>query len=166
MKKICLIGILLLVFITGCDSKKDVVVEGKKINTASMEHKHCTRNGSMDNGEVNLNYDIYYTGEVLNIVKSVEEVTSSDESILDTYEEAYKKIHAYYEGLDHYDTSVVRNNNSVISTITIDYDNVSYDKLIEIEGEEDNIFEDRIPKVNKWLELGKKFGVSCKIVEE
>ena len=39
------------------------------------------------------------------------------------------------------------------------------DKLIEIEGEEDNVFENKIPKVSKWLDLSKKFGTTCELVK-
>ena len=93
-------------------------------------------------------------------------VTLDDSSMLDTYEEAYKKVHSYYEGLDYYDTSVVRNNNTVTSTININYDEIDIDKLISIEGEEDNIFTNKVPSVSKWLALGKKFGIKCELVEE
>ncbi len=168
MKKLSLIIIILLlvIFITGCDGDKKVVVDGKKIDTTTMEHKHCVRNGSLDGGEVSLEYDLYYTKDILNIVKSVEEVTSNDEEVLDTYEEAYKKIHSHYEGIDNYEASVIRSNTKVTSTILINYDKINYDELIEIEGEEDNIFENKKASVDKWLELGKKFGVTCQKVEE
>ena len=43
----------------------------------------------------------------------------------------------------------------------IDYEKVDVSKLIALEGEEDNIYENNIPKLNKYLELGKKVGVTC-----
>ena len=131
-----------------------------------MEHKHCTRNGSLTGGEVELEYDVYYTGDNINIVKTMEKVISDDQEILNTYEEAYKGIHSHYEGLENYETSVVRDNNSVASYINVNYDEVDIDKLIAIEGEEDNIFENKVPKVSKWLELGEKLGAQCELVED
>lgn len=167
MKKISIIILLLSVLlITGCDKSNKVVVNGQKINTSKMEHKHCTRTGSLDDGDVELNYDLYYTNDRLNVLKSEEKVISSKEDVLDTYEEAYKGIHKNYEGLKYYDTKVERNDSSVTSTITIDYDKVNIDELISIEGEEDNIFENKVPKVDKWITLAKKFGTKCKIVED
>lgn len=156
MKKLCFITILLLivVLITGCDENK------------SKGHKYCTRSGSVENGDVSLNYNIYYTGDTLNKIESNEKVTSEDSSVLDTYENAYKGIHVNYKGLDHYNTSVIRTDDSVTSIIVIDYDKVDIDRLIELEGEDDNIFENKIPKVSKWLELGKKVGIKCEEVEE
>ena len=107
-----------------------------------------------------------YTGEVLNLIQSEEKVISEDKEILDKYEKAYKDIHAHYEGLEYYDTEVIREDNSVTSTIVINYDKISIPALLSIEGEKDNIVEDGIPKVDKWLELAKKFGTKCTLVEE
>lgn len=169
MKKISIIILFIAVFIlTGCSNKKteEIIIEGKKVNTSTMEHKHCTRQGTVTNGSVSLSYEIYYTDDILNVLKAEEKVTSKESSVLDTYENAYKEIHKNYEGLSYYDTKVERNEDSVTSTITIDYDHVDIEKLIDIEGEEDNIFENKIPKVDKWLELSKKFGTKCEIVED
>ena len=168
MKKITIIIslFLLVLLVSGCEEKKNVTINGKTVNTAKMEHKHCTRNGSLTGGEVELEYDVYYTGDNINIVKTMEKVISDDQEILNTYEEAYKGIHSHYEGLENYETSVVRDNNSVASYINVNYDEVDIDKLIAIEGEEDNIFENKVPKVSKWLELGEKLGAQCELVED
>lgn len=167
MKRIFVVILLLaIISITGCTKEKEIVINNKPINTSKMAHKHCTRDASLTDGEVTLEYDIYYTGDILNILKSYEKVSSSDSSILDTYEEAYKNIHSNYDGLAYYDTSVERNNESVTSTIIIDYDEIDIAKLISIEGEEDNIFENNKAMVNKWLDLGKKFGMKCELIKE
>ena len=168
MKKNCIIISLFLIVILlcGCHNKENIIISGQSINTSKMEHKHCTRNGALTGGEVVLEYDIYYTGDVLNIIKSMEKVISDDQDILTSYESAYKGIHEHYEGLEYYDTEVIRNDNSVTSTISINYDKLDIDKIISIEGEEDNIFVDKKANVNKWLELAKKFGTTCELVEE
>ncbi len=167
MKKISIIIVLFLVILLcGCESKdNEIIINNKPVNTSKMEHKHCTREATLDGGEVKLEYDIYYTGEVLNLLVSKEKIISSSEDILNTYEEAYKKIHLNYEKLENYDTSVVRGDTTVTSNISINYDEIDIDRLIEIEGEEDNIFEGKIPKVDKWLELAKKFGTTCELVK-
>ena len=91
---------------------------------------------------------------------------SSNEKVLDTYEEAYTKIKDYYKEIENYDTKIERDNNSVTYTATVDYSKIDISKLIKLEGEEDNIFENKVPKVEKWLSLAKKFGTKCKLVEE
>lgn len=167
MKKISIIIVLFLVILLcGCESKdNEIIINDKPVNTSKMEHKHCTREGSLDGGEVKLEYDIYYTGSTLNILKSQEKVISANEEILNIYEEAYKNVHSNYSGLDYYDTEVIRGDTTVTSNISINYDEIDIDKLIEIEGEEDNIFEGKIPKVDKWLSLAKKFGTTCELVK-
>lgn len=169
MKKIGILVCLVLIcfLVSGCETKKmeKVIINDKVIDTATMEHKHCSREATLDGGDAKLEYDIYYTGDVLNLLISKEKIISSSEEILNIYEEAYKSIHLNYKELEGYDTSIERGDTTVTSIIKIDYDNIDINKLIEIEGEGDNIFENSIPKVNKWLELAKKFGTTCELVK-
>ena len=169
MKKsslLLLLFFLSLVVVTGCEKQETIESDGEEINVTKMEHKHCTRAATATGAEVKLNYDIYYTGDILNVLKSEEQVISSSPDVLTTYEDAYKKIQKNYEGLQYYDTNVVRGDTSVTNTIVINYDKVDIDTLIDIEGEEDNIFENKKPMVNKWLTLAKKFGTECEIVDD
>lgn len=176
MKKISLFITILLgtLLLTGCESTNttnntinEIVSNGETINTKKMEQLHCTRTGVAGSGiEASLKYDVFYTGENINIVHSMEKVITADENTLDTYENAYRRIHSHYEGLEYYDTSVTRGDTAVSSDIVINYDKIDIDKLIEIEGEEDNIFENKVPKLEKWLALGKKLGISCEKGEE
>ena len=158
------------IVLCGCEKEKKektkVISNGKVVDTSKMEHKHCTRNGSITNGEGSFNYDIYYTGDTLNLLKSEEKVISSDSSVLDTYEKAYKEIAKYYTDFEYYDVNVVRGDTTVSNSIIINYDKIDVDKLIKLEGEEDSIFVNKKASVSKWLEFAKKFGVKCEIVED
>ena len=167
-KLLILVGIMILL-VAGCDSESEskdkVVSNGKTVNTNEMKHKHCTREATANDGvDVGLNYDLYYTGENINILHSEEKVISSDSANLDTYEDAYKKIQANYEGLEYYDAKVERGDTTVVSDITINYDKINIKQLLAIEGEEDNIIVDGKAKLDKWLELAKKFGTTCEDV--
>jgi len=176
MKKILYLIILIIpiLLLTGCDSDtqeksnkpviKTIESNGEEIKTKNMTQMYCTREASATGIEVNIHYDIFYTDDKLNIVHSVEQVISPDPSKLDTYEKAYKGIHEHYIGLEYYDTKVERNDTSVTSDITINYDKIDIDKLISIEGVEDNVFENKVPKYSKWIALAKKFGVKCEEV--
>lgn len=161
-----LVLVVMALFLSGCEQNEEVISNGKKVNTNKMVHYHCARNGSIDDGDISLQYELYATGEVLNILKSEEKVISANEEILTEYEEAYRKIHAHYEGLEYYDTEVIRGDTTVTSKITINYDKINIQKLLEIEGAEGNIIENGVAKVDKWKEFAKKFGTSCKTVEE
>ena len=165
-KKVLLLVFLFSLFLVGCENESSVVSDGKKVDTSKMVHEHCTRAGTIDDGDVSLNYDLYYTGEVLNILVGEEKVISPTQSVLDTYEQAYKDVHKRYEGLEYYDTEVVRGDNTVTSKVTINYDKINTQRLLSIEGSEDNIFENGVAKVEKWKALIKKFGGSCTAAED
>ena len=151
MKKLLLVG--LIIILCGCSN-------------TSIIHEHCTRDGTFDGGEAKLSYELYYTGDVLLKLESYESVYSDDSSVLDTYQDAYQKIHNNYKNLNYYSTELKRDNSSVNSIMIIEYNKIDIDKLISIEGEEDNIFENKIPKVSKWKEFAKKVGTSCSVVNE
>lgn len=169
MKKISIIvlAFIFILLLTGCDEENKVISNGKKVSTANMEHKHCTRSGSGSNGvTTELSYELYYTGDRLNILESTEKVIANEDSDLDQYQKAYEQINKYYKGLEYYDTEVIRGDTSVTRNTTINYDKINIKELLSIEGAEDNIIEDGEAKVDKWIELAKKFGTKCEVVEE
>ena len=145
MKKIKIILILLFCcfLITGCESNdseqsstetssssnlssssstdKREETQDEKIENNKNGHKHCERlaNGE-DGAEVDLQYDLYYKGERLNSLKSVEKIISDKEEVLTKYENAYRAIHAHYTGLKYYNAKIEKTDNSVASIITIE----------------------------------------------
>ncbi len=170
-KSLIIIGIA-LICIVGCDSsnsqnREKVNSSGNEINTNQMGHKHCTRQATAGTGvEVSLNYDLYYKGDILNILHSEEKVMSASNETLDTYENAYRGIHKNYEGLEYYDAKVERGDTTVTSDITINYEKINMKALLAIEGEEDNIIENGQAKVSKWIELAEKFGTTCEEIQD
>lgn len=166
-----IILVLLAFLLSGCsnssESKEEVKSNGETVDTTKMQVMHCTRSASASKGvEVKLNYDLYYTGEILNLLRSEEKIISSSEESLTLYEDAYKKIKSNYEGLEYYDQEIVRGDTTVTNTITINYDKIDVDRLLEIEGEEDNIIENGKAKVDAWVTLAKKFGTTCEDAKE
>ena len=175
MKKIIISLVVVLlfsfVFVTGCESNKEEKTDttadssGKIEDVDDLNSKSgtllCTRNAVVDGGEGEFNYTIKYKNGILLNISSLEKVKSDDSSVLQEYEDAYKKIDDYYVGIDHYVAKVVRDDNSVTHTIDIDYERINIQELIDLEGEEDNIFENKKPMLKKYLELAKKTGVTC-----
>ena len=92
---------------------------------------------------------------------AIEKVTSGDQSRLEEYEVAYKNISSHYEGLEYYNTSIIRDSNSVTNNTIINYEKIDIDKLLEIEGEEDNVVENGKVKLSTWLGFAEKFGTTC-----
>lgn len=152
-----IISILLLV---GCSSNE---LE-EKYNTNGLKHISCKRDAKDDTEDttVDIHYDIYYKGEYLKILKSEEKITSSSEELLNNYESAYKKVFSAYDNLEYYDNTVTRSGNSVTSVTYINYGKVDMDKLLDIEGEEDNVkVTDGKIKLEDWKSFAKKYGTVC-----
>ena len=129
-------------------------------------HEHCIRNGYI-NGDstVSLGYEIYYTGDNLDLLETREEVMSNDQSILDTYEKSYKEIADRYKGIDNYIANVSRTATTVSIYMRINYKKVDTSRIIAIEGNDNNIFEDGVAKVDKWKSLAAQFGTNCSVIE-
>ena len=122
----------------------------------------CSRTGSIDGATSQMFYELYYSGDYLTVLHSTEQVISDDQVILDTYEDAYKNIYKSYENLKYYDAKVIRDNDSVRTDVTINYEKIDIDKLLEIEGEEDNVIgKDGKVKLETWLDFAEPFGVKC-----
>lgn len=164
--KIIIILILLMITV-GCTKKTadDTIKETNKDiikETKDMIVLNCSREATAGaNVDVDLKYKIYYTGLYISILHSVEKVTSENTTTLDEYEVAYKEISKNYEGLKYYDNTVTRDKNSVTNDTIINYDKIDMEKLLEIEGEEDNIIKDGKVKVEDWVTFAEKFGTKC-----
>ena len=164
-----LVLVIAITFVTGCDSKKENdsdTANSNKIDSvddlaSDSGTLNCTRLATVEGGSGTFNYIVSYKGDDLTHLSSSESVKSNDQSILDTYEDSYKKIDSYYEGIKYYDTEIIRDNDSVTYNIDIDYEKVDVKKIIELEGEEDNIFENNKAKLSKYLEFSKKLGITC-----
>lgn len=134
---------------------KDEEIEG-------MDKMSCTREATgKGDSKVKLNYTLYYQGEYLQLLHSKEEILTQSQDILDEYQTAYINIYKHYENLEHYNTSVIRTKNSVTNDTIINYNKIDTDKLLEIEGTEDNIIKDGKVKLDDWLNFAEQFGTTC-----
>lgn len=165
--KIIIVIIISIFIVTACNSNNKIKSNGTTVDTSKMTHKHCTRSASASSGvEAELYYDIYYTGDTMNIIESTETVTTSDKDTLKQYQSAYEGINEHYKDLKYYDSTVTVNDDSVTRHTVINYDKIDINKLLKIEGEEDNIIENGQAKVQLWLDLAKKVGTKCEEVSE
>ena len=95
-------------------------------------------------------------------IDSVDDLTSESGTGLDEYYSAYLNIDEKYKGLDYYNSKVIKDDNSVTRDTTIDYEHVDIDKLLHIEGNEDNIIDENgKASLDMWLALAKRFGTVC-----
>ena len=154
MKKILKSSILLvmILLLAGCGDSSIASSDGVK---------KCTRTGEVTNGSSEMNYEVYYKGEYVTVLHSTEKIISDSSSVLDTYEKAYKNIFKQYEGLEYYDNKVTRSSNSVTNEITINYEKIDIGKLLDIEGEENNVVENGKVKLETWISFAEKYGATC-----
>ena len=167
-KKIFLFFILLMT-LTGCKTNQDdefefISFDKNLYNTKGLDTITCRRDTTTEDGStVDIQYKVYY-GEEKNveILTSYEKVTSSSSEVLDQYQEAYDSIYSVYDDLKYYDHETKRDKNSVTSVTYINYGKIDMDKLMKIEGTEDNVkvIDGKI-KLDDWKEFARKYGTEC-----
>ena len=174
-KKISFLIVLIsCFFITGCgneDLEEKVPVANKssildKIDEAGSGKLRCSREAFASEGiDVELTNEIEYENGYIMILHSIDKVISDNKESLDQYEDAYKKIAKNYEGLKYYDVTITRNSNSVTNDVVINYGKIDTKKLLDIEGEEDNVIVDGKVALETWVGFAEKFGTVCEKVE-
>ena len=177
MKKILsslFIIILLLVFVSGCEEKESTTTTNTQTNTSGdissaddLVNKEgmltCTREG-VGQGDITPSFSYVVTfrdGELLTL-RAIEKVSSPSGTGLEEYYNAYLNINTKYEGLEHYNSEVTKTDTTVTRDTFIDYEHIDTEKILQIEGNEDNVIdEDGKASVDMWLKLASKFGTKC-----
>ena len=176
MKKIVSLFIILFLslLITGCGNKEEqekVPVVNKDsildhIDKAGSGKLKCSREAYASTGvDVDLSNEVEYKDGYITLLHSVDVITSDDQDSLDLYEDAYIKIAKNYKGLKYYDITISRTANSVINDVVINYEKIDIDKLLDIEGEEDNVIVNGKVALETWVGFAEKFGIKCEKVE-
>lgn len=164
-KKISLILVIGSLFVvTGCNDNK--LDENSKYDTTGLSHIVCTKDAYIESdssSKVDISYDLYYdSDDYLKVFESVEKITSDNSSLLDQYEQAYKKIYKAYNDIEYYDNKIERTSNTVTSKTSINYEKVDMEKIRKLEGEEDNVkLTDGKIKIDDWKKFAKKYGTTC-----
>lgn len=148
-----LVAVFITLILTGCEDKE---IKGLKL-------VNCTRKAeSMNNAEAVLQYKIYHDGTYIKKTISTEKIVSTNRSILEEYKTAYENVFKSYKDIEYYNNNITTTSDSVTSTTTINYDKVDYKKILEIEGEDGNIFtNDGKVKLKTLIDMYKKYGATC-----
>ena len=149
--------------------KNSKIIDGNNSGTL-----YCARGGvAQGDLTVTMKYIVNYVGDNITTYNSIEGVqiedgkdNDSNQTYLREYYDAYDSIKNTYSGIDNYDVNLNHDGNMVTFEISIDYNKVDIDKIIKIEGEEDNIFVDGKASVSKWIDLASSVGTVCKDNEE
>lgn len=164
LKNIFTVAIISLLLLTGCSEKTDsgTEVSSKSDMTNSKGTLVCTRTATAQgDATANLSYEVSYNDGLVSVVRSTEEIISTDQSILDIYENAYKSIFKRYKDLKYYDNTVTRDETSVVSETTIQYNRIDLEKLKELENTDESIIKNGKVALKDWLAYAEKFGTTC-----
>ena len=179
-KKIQIISLLSILlfccFVTGCGNNDENIVNEQSpvttkntilddIDVSGSGKLFCTRDAFGREGmDVELTYELEYKNGFVSILHANEKVISNNSSDLDEYENAYRNIAKNYKGLKYYDITITRDENSVVNDTLINYEKIDTDKLLDIEGKEDNVIVDGKVKLETWVSFAEQFGTRCKEV--
>lgn len=137
MKKIIVLGVALLILMTGCGMSEE-----KKMV--------CTRTANMNGVKLDFRYEVTYQGNNVNKVETTEKVESDSKETLNTYQETVENLYSNFDNIKHYKYNVEINGNTLISTTDIDYTKIDMDELLEIDSSVQQLLND-----NNKIDLDK-----------
>jgi len=152
MKKVLLLVVACasMFMLTGCGENNEP--------TKTMK---CTRTANESGIKMDLSYNISYKGDYVTLVESNETVTIDDKATLEAYQKEIQKSLDKFKDIQYYDTNLTAKDNSITSTIKIDYTKIDINKLIEIEPSMKVLFKDGKIKVADMETLYSSMQISC-----
>ena len=150
MKKIIVLGIALLVFITGCGAEP----EQKMV---------CTRTGNMNGIKMDFRYEVYYQGQDVNKVETKEIIESDSQETLNTYKTTIENLYSNFDNIENYNYKVTINGNTLTSTTDIDYTKIDIDELLKIDSSIEQLLNDsKKIALDKITQIYESAGAVCK----
>ena len=149
MKKIIVVTLtffIAIIMTAGCSNEKKLV---------------CHRTMSSDNDIVTATYNVWYKGDIVTKIKSVESLASTNKETLDDYQSKMTTLYSPYLGIDYYNYNIVREEKKVTVTLDVNYDKVNIEKLLAVDPNNDSFFHDGKVYLNTLLDLYDNVGVIC-----
>ena len=149
MKKVMVAFVTCLVVLlaTGCGAEQKTL--------------KCSRSMNQNGADLDLQYEVLYTGEYVDVIKSTEKVTSDSKELLETYKTTVENMYNVYKDVEHYDYSVNIDGNVLTSTTNIDYTKIDTSKMIEIDSANGQLIKDGKVKLETVEALYKQMGITC-----
>ena len=151
MKKLALLVPVLLLSLTGCGTTQTGTI-------------NCTlsTNDVINGYKLESSYKINYTGDYVDNVETLEEVTSESEVLLDTFEttlnDTYSATNQAYGG---YTYTVTNESGKVTSKVTIDYSEMNIDKYVKDQPVLKSYVEDGKMLVDGVKAIYESMGATC-----
>lgn len=155
MKKVLYVGLCsaLMLLASGCGSEKEIM------KTCTLNSNNVAQNYEMKN-----EYKIYGKGKVVTKAVTTETIISSNQEILDYFEETVKETYdtnnAAYGG---YTNKITNKDGKLVSETTIDYSKMDIEKFIN----DNSVMKSFVNSKNELLidgivELYEAMGATCK----
>lgn len=149
MKKIIIFICLSLILLTGCSNEEKTM--------------KCTSTVEESGIKADLQYTVYYNGNNVTKVNSIEKIEAEDDNInLEDIKETFEQKYSSYTDLDYYNVNVTIEDNMLTSTIDIDYTKVDLDKMIEIDSANSALIKDGKIDIDDLKTMYESVGATCK----
>lgn len=151
MKKgLIVLAVMLLVLVTGCASSKE-------------EKMVCTRTSTMNKIELDLNYQVYYQGDVVNKVQTTEKITSTSKETLATYKQAVEDLYSNFDDIKHYNYDITIEGDTLTSKTDINYSKININDLLKIDSSIEQLLnENNKISLEKITQVYESTGAICK----
>ena len=149
MKEV-LVGLMVMgtILFTGCGAEEEKVMK-------------CSRTINQSSIKMNLSYNVTYKGDYVTKVESTEEVTTNDEETLEMYKTQIESATSSFKDIEYYDHEVAIKGDTLTSKITIDYEKIDTDELIEIDSSMKQLIKDGKVSVEDIESLYNQLGITC-----
>jgi len=148
LKKILVLASMVLLLTVGC---------GNETKTMS-----CTRTLNQNGMNADLRYEVDYKKDTVTKVKSTEKITiDGDSESLETYKSTVEATYAPYKDVEHYNYNVEVQDNTLTSTVEIDYENIDTDKMLEIDSANGQLIKDGKINLDDLKSAYEAAGITC-----
>lgn len=157
MKRVVILGIALLLFVTGCGQQT-----GYNESNTKDDKMICTRTTNANGLEMDFRYEVYYQGNDVNKVQTTEKITSDSTEILQAYQQQIKSLYSSFDNIEHYNYDVKIEGNTLISTTDINYQKMNIDELVNIDSSIEQLLnDDRKIDLDKITQVYEQLGATC-----
>ena len=146
MKKLLLVFFGIILF-TGCNSRNVM---------------KCSYKSKDSDKTISLSYKVKHKGSKVVSVKSVEKVTSNDQSIIDSYKDDVESFYEPFKYIDNYNYKIKSNNKSITVTTSIDYSKIDLSEMIMIDPDIEQLMDDGYIDIDQMKISYENLGLECK----
>ncbi len=171
MKKIFLLGVAFLFFLTGCSSRLDSnssigpnqnEMIPSSLDDDTLRTMTCTGQATVSDGvESEIFYHLTYRGLYVEQIHTEERFHSDNTAYLSAYRQYVEEGYQPYRDLDYYHYDVTLDKTELRISVDIDYTRVDTKKMLQIDPENASIIQDGKVLVSTMKTLYESVGAVC-----